>query len=107
MTFKIGSVVLEVGKKIVLTLLISFAFILSAQTSKIKIDIDRAIGEIDPKAYGVFMEPIQFSGRRMRLPDSVTFNTLNGTLYDPSSPLADNNGFKKNYIEAMRELVQK
>lgn len=42
-------------------------------------DIDRTIGEIDPKIYY-------------------------RTLYDPSSPLADANGFKKNYIEAMREL---
>jgi len=50
------------------------------------------------------MEPIQFSGRRMGLPDSVKFNTLYGTLYDPSSPLANEAGFKKNYIEAMQEL---
>jgi len=40
----------------------------------------------------------------MGLPDSVRFNTLYGTLYDPSSPLADEHGFKKNYIDAMREL---
>jgi alpha-N-arabinofuranosidase len=52
----------------------------------------------------VFMEPIHFSGRRMGLPDTVDFNTLYGSLYDPSSPLADENGFRKDYIEAMREL---
>ncbi|HKZ38754.1 MAG TPA: hypothetical protein VJ184_13930, partial [Chryseolinea sp.] len=91
-------------KKAFFTSLLFLPFLLSAQTAKIKIDIDRTIGEIDPKIYGVFMEPIQFSGRRMGLPDSVKFNTLYGTLYDPSSPLADENGFKKNYIEAMREL---
>jgi alpha-N-arabinofuranosidase len=72
--------------------------------AKIKIDIDRPIGEIDPKIYGVFMEPIHFSGGRMGLPDSVSFNTLYGNLYDPSSPLADENGFRKDYIEAMKEL---
>ena len=77
---------------------------LFAQTAKIKIDIDRTIGEIDPRIYGVFMEPIHFNGRRMGLPDSVEFNTLYGNLYDPSSPLADENGFRKDYIDAMREL---
>lgn len=91
-------------KKLSSILLIVLPFSVFAQTAKIKIDADRTIGEIDPKIYGVFMEPIQFSGKRMGLPDSVRFNTLYGTLYDPSSPLADENGFKKNYIDAMREL---
>jgi len=91
-------------KKILFAALLLLPIFLCAQTAKIKIDIDRTIGEIDPKIYGVFMEPIQFSGRRMGLPDSVKFNTLYGTLYDPSSPLADEHGFKKNYVEAMREL---
>jgi alpha-N-arabinofuranosidase len=77
---------------------------LSAQTAKIKIDKDRIIGEIDPKIYGVFMEPIEFNGKRMGLPDTVSFNTLYGNLYDPSSPLADENGFRKDYTEAMKEL---
>ncbi|HVU94284.1 MAG TPA: alpha-L-arabinofuranosidase C-terminal domain-containing protein [Puia sp.] len=75
-----------------------------AQTATIKIDVDRVISEIDPRIYGVFMEPIHFNGRRMGLPDSVEFNTLYGNLYDPKSPLADGNGFRKDYIEAMREL---
>lgn len=87
-------------KSIFFTFLFFLPFILSAQTAKIKIDIDRTIGEIDLKIYGVFMEPIQFSDQRMGLPDSVRFNTPYGTLYDPSSPLADENGFKKSYIEA-------
>jgi alpha-L-arabinofuranosidase len=85
-------------------LLFAFPITLSAQTAKIKIDIDRTIGQIDPRIYGVFMEPIQFSGRRMGLPDTTSFNTLYGNLYDPSSPLADENGFRKDYIEAMKEL---
>jgi alpha-N-arabinofuranosidase len=75
-----------------------------AQTATIKIDVDRVISDIDPKIYGVFMEPIHFNGRRMGLPDSVDFNTLYGTLYDPKSPLADETGFRKDYIDAMREL---
>lgn len=90
-------------KKICFSFLLVTSSILNAQNAKIKIDIDRTIGEIDPKIYGVFMEPIQMSGRR-GIPDSPRLNTLYGTLYDPSSPLADENGFKKNYISAMKEL---
>ncbi|MEJ2629297.1 MAG: alpha-L-arabinofuranosidase C-terminal domain-containing protein, partial [bacterium] len=45
-----------------------------------------------------------FSGRRMDQPDSVKYSTLYGPLYDPSSPLADENGFRKDYIDAMKEL---
>ena len=90
-------------KKIIIALFVLFSS-LFAQTAKIKIDVDRKIGEIDPKIYGVFMEPINFSGRRMGLPDTVFFSTLYGNLYDPKSPLADENGFRKDYIEAMREL---
>ena len=40
----------------------------------------------------------------MGLPDTVEFNTLYGNLYDPSSPLADENGFRQDYIDAMKEL---
>jgi alpha-L-arabinofuranosidase len=89
-------------KKLFFALIITLP--LFAQTAKIKIDIDRTNGEIDPKIYGVFMEPIHFSGRMMGLPDTVDFNTLYGNLYDPSSPLADENGFRKDYINAMKEL---
>lgn len=91
-------------KKLLFTLTLTLPFSLFAQNATIKIDVDRAIGKIDPKIYGVFMEPIQFSGKRMGLPDSVRFNTLYGPLYDPSSPLANEDGFKKDYIDAMREL---
>jgi len=90
-------------KGLLLILVNALPLLLAAQTAKIKFDIDRPIAEIDPKIYGVFMEPIQISGRR-GLPDSPRINTLYGTLYDPSSPLADENGFKKNYIDAMKEL---
>jgi alpha-N-arabinofuranosidase len=38
------------------------------------------------------------------LPDYVNFNTMYGSLYDPDSPLARENGFRKDYIEAMKEL---
>jgi len=91
-------------KKIFFLALLALPYLLSAQTAKIKVDIDRVIGEIDPKIYGVFMEPIHFTGRRLGLPDTVHFNTLYGNLYDPRSPLADKDGFRKDYIEAMKEL---
>jgi len=90
--------------KSLFTLMLAISIPVFAQTAKIKINIDRTIGEIDPKIYGVFMEPIHFSGRIMGLPDTVNFNTLYGSLYDPSSPLADENGFRKDYIDAMKEL---
>lgn len=91
-------------KKILFASLLAFPLSMFAQNATIKIDVDRTIGNIDPKIYGVFMEPIHFNGRRMGLPDSVDFNTLYGNLYDPSSPLADENGFRKDYIDAMKEL---
>lgn len=75
-----------------------------AQNATIKIDIDRTISEIDPNIYGVFMEPIHFNGRRMGLPDSVDFNTMYGNLYDPASKLANEDGFRKDYIDALKEL---
>ena len=90
--------------KLLPVLLLALPFSLFAQTATIKIDVERTIGKIDPKIYGVFMEPIHFNGSRMGLPDTVDFNTLYGNLYDPSSPLADENGFRKDYIDAMREL---
>ncbi|KPK85297.1 MAG: alpha-N-arabinofuranosidase [Bacteroides sp. SM23_62_1] len=91
-------------KNIFIVLLAVLPFYMSAQTATIKIDIDRIIGGIDPKIYGVFMEPIEFRGRPPGSPDAISFNTLYGNLYDPSSPLADENGFRKDYIEAMKEL---
>lgn len=91
-------------RKVLFSLLAVISGLLNAQTAKIKIDTERIIGEIDPKIYGVFMEPIRFSGLRLGLPDSAEFNTLYGNLYDPSSPLANEDGFRKDYIEAMKEL---
>jgi alpha-N-arabinofuranosidase len=91
-------------KKLLLALLVAFSSHSFSQTATIRIDADRIVGEIDPRIYGVFMEPIQFSGRRLGLPDTSTFNTLYGNLYDPNSPLANEDGFRKDYIDAMKEL---
>ncbi|MDP4149449.1 MAG: alpha-L-arabinofuranosidase C-terminal domain-containing protein [Bacteroidota bacterium] len=84
--------------------LLALPGMLHAQNARIEINVTRAIGEIDPKIYGVFMEPIHFNGRRLGLPDTVNFNTLYGNLYDPSSPLADDHGFRTDYLDAMKEL---
>lgn len=78
-------------------------FVGSAQNAKIRFDIDRSISEIDPKIYGVFMEPIDFSQRK-EVPEGLPSNTLYGTLYDPASPLANEDGFREDYIDAMKEL---
>jgi len=91
-------------KKILSIFPLAFSFSLYAQTAKIKIDIDRTIAAVDPRIYGVFMEPIHFNGRRMGLPDTANFNTMYGNLYDPTSQLADKNGFRSDYIDAMKEL---
>lgn len=69
-----------------------------AGTATIKIDVDHVIDAIDPRIYGVFMEPIGFNRPELK------FNTLYGPLYDPQSPLADEHGFRKDMIEAAREL---
>jgi alpha-N-arabinofuranosidase len=89
---------------LLLLILINISFSIYARNAVIKIDVDRKIGDIDPKIYGVFMEPIHFNpedfGGEILFPE----NTLYGTLYDPESPLANEDGFKTNFIEAGREL---
>jgi len=64
----------------------------------IRIDIDHVISEVDPRIYGIFMEPIGFNRPGMK------FNTLYGPLYDPQSPVADKNGFRTDMLDAAREL---
>jgi alpha-N-arabinofuranosidase len=86
----------------ILVLILSFSSF--AQAAKIKIDVDRKIGEIDPKIYGVFMEPIHYTRPSPDGNGTVSGNTLYGPLYNPESPLADGNGFNKAYIEAAKEL---
>lgn len=61
-----------------------------AQDATIKIDVLRQIGDIDRNIYGVFMEPIRSS--------------MDGLLYDPDHPLANEDGFRTDYIEAAHEL---
>src|SRR3974390_1029936 len=63
---------------------------LRSQPAVIKIDLDRRIGEVDPNIYGAFVEPIR--------------TVVYGTIYDPKSPLADTNGFRKDFIELVKNL---
>lgn len=69
-----------------------------AGSATIRIDVDNAIDAVDPRIYGVFMEPIGFNRPEMK------FNTLYGPLYDPASPLANKDGFRTDMIDAAREL---
>src|SRR4051812_35414474 len=69
-----------------------------AGSATIKFDVDHAIAPVDPRIYGVFMEPIGFNRPELK------FNTVYGPLYDPKSPNADEHGFRKDMLEAAREL---
>ncbi len=69
----------------------AFIFItLNAQNAKIKIDIDRTIGEIDKNIYGNFVEHL---GR-----------CVYGGIYDPGNELSDKDGYRKDVVDALREL---
>jgi alpha-N-arabinofuranosidase len=76
------------------TSLISAPFVLRAQSgplrARIKIDTERVIGEIDPKLYGNFIEHL---GR-----------CIEGGVFDERSPLADDDGFRKDVLAAARDL---
>lgn len=63
---------------------------LHAQDAKIKIDIDRTIADVDPLIYGNFVEHL---GR-----------CVYGGIFDPGSPLADEDGFRKDVLEAVKDL---
>lgn len=62
----------------------------SAQNARIKIDLDRTIGEVDKKIYGNFVEHL---GR-----------CVYGGIYDPDSELSDERGFRKDVMEAAKGL---
>lgn len=66
--------------------------------ARIIVNTDRPISSVDSHIYGVFAEPI---GRSRQFPIK---NTIYGPVYDPSSPLANKDGFKSDYINAVREL---
>jgi alpha-L-arabinofuranosidase len=62
--------------------------LLSQEVAVIKVDPDRKVGVVDPNIYGAFLESMAaYRG-----------------IYDPTSPLADKNGFRKDFIEMIKEL---
>lgn len=75
-----------------LTLFLLAGYVLTAQPLKarIKIDIERTTGEIDSLLYGNFTEHL---GR-----------CIYGGIYDPASVHADKTGFRKDVMEAAKEL---
>jgi alpha-N-arabinofuranosidase len=64
--------------------------LIAQEQAAIKIDFDRKISAIDPNIYSAFVEPIR--------------TVVYGTIYDPASPLADENGFRKDFIQLIKEL---
>ncbi|HTL55990.1 MAG TPA: alpha-L-arabinofuranosidase C-terminal domain-containing protein [Candidatus Limnocylindrales bacterium] len=62
----------------------------SQQPAVIKIDLDHKIAKIDPNIYGAFVEPIR--------------TVVYGSIYDPKSPFADENGFRKDFVQLAKEL---
>ena len=78
-------------KNLILTLVLAIILgIAGAQNARIKIDVDRTIGQIDPNIYGNFIEHL---GRGVY-----------GGIYEPGSPLSDANGFRKDALEAVKGL---
>lgn len=63
---------------------------LRAQNATIKIDPDRTIGEVSPHLFGNFVEHL---GR-----------CVYGGIYEPGSPLADERGFRKDVLAAIKDL---
>src|ERR1700754_4377504 len=62
----------------------------SATTAKIKIDTDRAIGEIHPHLFGNFTEHL---GRM-----------IYGGIYEENSPLSDQFGYRKDVFDVVKQL---
>ncbi len=80
-------------KKIIVSILMPFLVISAVNTQDpavIKIDPDRTIDTIDPNIYGAFVEPIR--------------TVVYGSIYDPESPFADDNGFRSDFLELVKEL---
>ena len=66
------------------------AFTSEAQNARIKIDIDRKIGEVDKNLYGNFVEHL---GR-----------CVYGGIYEEGSSLADDKGIRLDVLEAVKDL---
>ena len=72
--------------------LIFLTCVCAAQTpaARIKIDIDRTIGEVDPRLFGSFAEHL---GRM-----------IYGGIYDEGSPLSDQDGYRTDVMDAIKNM---
>ncbi|MFC1651136.1 alpha-N-arabinofuranosidase [Candidatus Latescibacterota bacterium] len=75
---------------IVLIMILPSIHSFASENARIKIDIERTIGEIDKKIYGNFVEHL---GR-----------CIYGGIYEPSSQQADEDGFRTDVIDAVKRL---
>ncbi len=74
----------------ILALAAAPAVVAQAPQARIKIDIDRTIGEVHPHLFGNFAEHL---GRM-----------IYGGIYEEGSPLSDADGFRKDVMEAVKAL---
>ena len=68
----------------------TFTSIAEEATPSISVDTTREISKINPNIYGGFTEHM---GR-----------CIYGGLYDPGNPVSDEDGFRTDVIEAMKEI---
>src|SRR5437660_10226250 len=73
-----------------LALAFALTFSAAAQQARIKIDTDRRVGEVDKLLFGNFSEHL---GRM-----------IYGGIYEEGSPLSDADGYRKDVMNAAREL---
>ncbi|HPR76965.1 MAG TPA: alpha-L-arabinofuranosidase, partial [Candidatus Limiplasma sp.] len=57
--------------------------------AKITIHPSYRIGEISPRLFGAFLEPIG--------------SMVNGSMYNPKHPTADDLGFRRDYMDGLRQ----
>jgi alpha-N-arabinofuranosidase len=85
---------MKVTRRAFATGMASAPFFLKAQQgplrARVKVDTERVIGDIDPKLYGNFIEHL---GR-----------CIDGGIFEEKSPLSDENGFRKDVLEAVKKL---
>ena len=71
-------------------LAVASALFAQAPAARIKIDTDRVIGQVDPRLFGNFAEHL---GR-----------CIYGGIWDEGSPLSDADGYRKDVMEATKDL---
>jgi len=59
-----------------------------ARKTKVTVHPEFRIGEISPRLYGAFLEPIG--------------TMVNGSMYNPKHPTADEKGFRRDWIDALK-----